>query len=83
MMRGMNPYQKSAVLVLRLAAAYFVVSGFLAAMVAMSGKMTPQRPLVVDMNAEILVRNGAWVIFGLFLWLFAKPLGRFFGKGLD
>jgi hypothetical protein len=34
-------------------------------------------------TARPLVANAIHMVFGLLLWLYAKPLGRWLGKGLD
>jgi hypothetical protein len=79
----MYPYQKCTVLVIRLCSAYTVASGFVMIGINVLDRFVPQPPAPIAVSVMPLFRNGAWVVFGLFLWLFAKPLGRFFGKGLD
>ena len=80
-MNGMNPYQKSAMLVIRLFAAYFVATCFLKLAIDAMDKTNQTPPW--SFSAFPFIRDTMWAIFGLFLWLYAKPLGRFLGKGLD
>ncbi len=84
MIGGMNPYQKSAVLVIKLAAAYLALTSFVVIAIDLLERTSSTRlPPPVSYSAAPLYRNAIWVVLGLFLWLFAKPLGRWLGKGLD
>jgi hypothetical protein len=79
----MNPYQKSATLVIRFCAAYTVATGFVMIGLGVLDRIVPQTPAPIAFSIMPFIRNGVWVIIGLFLWLYAKPLGRCLGKGLD
>ena len=77
----MNNYQKLATLLLRLVGAVAAVMGvmgpfYVFALVLFGQKIPAYAP---NRWAGCIV----WAIGGLLLVMFAKPLGRLFGRGLD
>ena len=78
----MNAYQKAAVLAVRIAAAFIFVTAFFEIAIDALNHVLSPRPAAAVFMAP-LISDGVRAILGLFLWLFAMPLGRFLGKGLD
>ena len=76
----MNPYQKLATFILRLVAAvwtaFLVLSWSMYAIEAAAGLDVPHYP------AHTVIGNMAYIVIGLLVLFFSKPLGRFLGRGL-
>ncbi len=82
----MNNYQKIAVLVVRIFAGLLIAIGFLWLVIEflnMAMLQSMSAGALQRLGFQQLVNDAAIITFGLFLWLFANPLGRLLGKGLD
>jgi hypothetical protein len=81
----MNNFQKAGVFAVRIVAAFLVLMGTIElARGAWESAYPRQMPpgFGAQPVAAILVSNAIKAGVGLFLWLFALPIGRLFGKDL-
>jgi hypothetical protein len=81
----MNNFQKAGVFVIRVVAAFLVLMGTME-LARGAWELAYPRQMPPGFGglpvAGILISNAIKAGVGLFLWLFALPLGRLFGKDL-
>jgi hypothetical protein len=79
-MSALNSYQKLATFILRLVAAvwtaFLVLSWSMYVVEAVAGVNVQHYP------AHTVIGNMAYIVVGLLVLLFSKPLGRLLGRGL-
>jgi hypothetical protein len=77
----MNPWQKAAALVLRMAGSVIAVTGAMGplyvAVISVLGGHAPLYP------ADRWVGSVVWLLGGVVLVALSRPLGRLLGRGLD
>lgn len=84
----MNNYQRTGVLIVRIVAAGIFLFSFLSLVedsisLAMPPRPSPIPGLAASFPVYRLFYEGIKAAFGLLLWLYAIPIGRLLGKGLD